>query len=138
MVAEELWNRKIECFLPLREVVSQWKDRRKRVQFPLFPGYLFVRVPIRERRLDIVKVTSVVRIIGFSAVPEPIPDDQIQAVKTLVFSTLPYDSYPYIVKGDRIEIIRGPLIRIEGNPHREEEYVPIYRLSRLNSAGHGV
>ncbi len=45
MVAEELWNRKIECFLPLREVVSQWKDRRKRVQFPLFPGYLFVRVP---------------------------------------------------------------------------------------------
>ena len=51
VVAEQLWQKEIECFLPLREVLSTWKDRRKKIQLPLFPGYLFVHVPIVERRL---------------------------------------------------------------------------------------
>ena len=38
VVAEQLWQKEIECFLPLHEVVSKWKDRFKKVQFPLFPG----------------------------------------------------------------------------------------------------
>ncbi len=114
VVAEQLWQKEIECFLPLREVLSRWKDRRKKVQFPLFPGYLFVHVPIQERRLDILKVPSVVRIIGFEGEPVAVPEGQLQAVKRLVFSTLPYDPYPYIVEGDRVEIVRGPLKGLPG------------------------
>lgn len=114
VVAEQLWQKQIECFLPLREVLSKWKDRRKRVQFPLFPGYLFTRVPMRERRLDILKVPSVVRVVGFQGQAEPIPDEQIQAVKTLVFSQLPYDPYPYLHEGDLVEITRGPLRGLVG------------------------
>jgi transcription termination/antitermination protein NusG len=113
-VAEQLWQKEIECFLPLREVLSQWKDRRKKVQLPLFPGYLFVHVPMKLRRLDILKVPSVVRIIGFNGEPASIPDTQIQSVKKLVFSTLLYDPYPYIAEGDRVEIIRGPLKSLQG------------------------
>jgi transcription antitermination factor NusG len=109
LVAEQLWLKEIECFLPLREVLSRWKDRRKLVQFPLFPGYLFVRVAVKERRLDILKVASVVRLVGLHGEPEPIPDEQIQAVQTLVFSKLPYDPFPYLNEGDLVEIIRGPL-----------------------------
>ena len=114
VVAEQLWQKEIECFLPLCEVISKWKDRRKKVQLPLFPGYLFVHVPIKERRLDILKVPSVVRIIGFEGEPVAIPEVQVQTVKRLVFSTLPYDPYPYIVEGDRVEIIRGPLKGLQG------------------------
>ena len=69
VVAEELWKKQIESFLPLREVISQWKDRRKKVQLPLFPGYLFVHVPLHEARLDILKVDSVLRIVGFNSQP---------------------------------------------------------------------
>ena len=114
VVAEELWQKDIEVFLPLRNVISKWKDRRKEVQFPLFPGYLFVNVPIRERRLDIIKVPSVVRIVGYENEPTPIPSDQISAVKTLVFSKLPYDPYPDIVIGDRVHVKRGPLRGLDG------------------------
>jgi len=114
VVAEQLWQKQIECFLPLREVISKWKDRRKNVQFPLFPGYLFVHVSIRERRLDILKVPSVVRIIGFEGEPAVIPEMQIEAVKRLVFTTLPCDPYLYITEGDRMEIIRGPLKGLQG------------------------
>lgn len=83
----------MEVFLPLHEKVSQWKDRKKMIQVPLFPGYLFVHVPLKDRRLDILKVNSVVRIIGFNSQPVWINEEQIQAVKTLVFSTLPLDPY---------------------------------------------
>lgn len=114
IVAEELWRRDLEVFLPLRIIMSKWKDRVKEVQFPLFPGYLFVNVEIKQRRLDILKVSSVVRIIGFNNQPIPIPTEQIKAVKTLVFSELPYDPYPDVAVGDRIRIIRGPLRGLEG------------------------
>jgi len=43
-----------------------------------------------------------------------IPETQVQDVKKLVFSTLPYDPYPYIVKGDRVEIVQGPLRGLQG------------------------
>jgi transcription termination/antitermination protein NusG len=114
VVAEELWQKDIEVFLPLRETVSQWKDRKKSIQLPLFPGYLFVHVPIWKRRLDILKLPSVVRIIGISNEPVPIPDEQVSAVKTLVFSELPYDPYPEIAEGDRVLVRRGPLRGLEG------------------------
>lgn len=113
-VAEQLWQKDVECFLPLQEVLSKWKDRYKKVQFPLFPGYLFVHVPIQERRLDILEVPSVVRIIGFEGQPTSIPEDQLESLKRLVFSTLPYDPYPYLEAGDSVEIIRGPLTGLRG------------------------
>lgn len=114
VVAEELWKRQIEVFLPLRNVLSKWKDRRKEVQFPLFPGYLFVKVEMDARRLDILRVPSVVRIIGFNNEPASIPSEQIEAVKTLVFSELLYDPYPDMVVGSRVRIKRGPLRGLEG------------------------
>ncbi len=114
VAAEQLWQKEIECFLPLNEVLSKWKDRYKKVQFPLFPGYLFVHVPIRERRLDILKVPSVVRIIGFEGQPTSIPEAQLESVKRLVFSTLPYDPYPFLEVGDSVEIIQGPLTGLRG------------------------
>lgn len=114
VVAEELWLRQIECFLPLQERLSRWKDRRKLVQFPLFPGYLFVHTDMDTRRLDVLKVPSVVRIVGFRGIPEPIPPSQIETVKSLVFNEIPLDPHPFIREGDRARILRGPLRGIEG------------------------
>lgn len=114
VTAEELWRRRIECFLPLREVLSKWKDRKKVVQFPLFPGYLFVNTDMSRRRIDILRVPSVVRVVGFNSLPEPIPKEQIQAVKDLVFHQLDFDPYPYLHEGDRVRVTRGPLRGVEG------------------------
>ena len=114
VVAEQLCRRNIECFLPLREVLSRWKDRRKRVQFPLFPGYLFVYTEISGSRLDIIKVDSVVRILGFNGKAEPVPAGQIESVKNLVYSKLPLDPYPHLAVGNRVRIIKGPLRGLVG------------------------
>ncbi|HYR91440.1 MAG TPA: UpxY family transcription antiterminator [Terriglobia bacterium] len=114
VVVGQLGEKNIECFLPLRETISYWKDRRKKVQHPLFPGYVFVHASIRERRLDILKVPAAVGLIESNGGPISIPEEQIQSVRRLLSSTLLYDPYPEVVQGDRVEVIRGPLRGVYG------------------------
>ena len=52
--------------------------------------------------------------MGFNSQPVPVSDEQIQGVKTLVFSTLEFDPYPYLTVSDRVEILRGPLRGLRG------------------------
>ena len=113
-VCEELQRRGIETFLPLREILSQWKDRKRRIQIPLFGGYVFVHVPIRQRRLDILKVPGVVRIVGLNNTPEPVPDAEIESVQVFLKTTIRYDPYPYLAVGRRVEIRRGALKGLQG------------------------
>src|SRR5690242_16541860 len=48
-VKGQLQERGIHCFLPLYHSVHQWKDRRKQVDVPLFPGYVFVNLDSHDR-----------------------------------------------------------------------------------------
>src|ERR1700736_4232703 len=48
-VTQEMEGQQISCFLPLYKSVRRWKDRRKQIELPLFPGYVFVHVALRER-----------------------------------------------------------------------------------------
>ena len=43
MVREQLERKKIDAFLPTITRWSRWKDRKKKIDWPLFPGYCFAR-----------------------------------------------------------------------------------------------
>jgi len=107
-------QRGIETFLPLMTRVSEWKDRRKRIEWPLLPGYCFARFTVNQR-LVILQSPGVVEIIG-SAVgrPEPIPDTEINALQHVIKSRLPYDPHPHLEEGMVVRVIRGPLIGLCG------------------------
>ena len=108
-----LIEKDIETFLPLREVISQWKDRRKKVLLPLFPGYLFIKSTL-EDRLIILKTPGIVRILGVTGSPIPIPDEQVDAIKKLIESKLPIDPYPYYNEGKMVVVVNGPLQGVVG------------------------
>lgn len=120
IVAEQLDLKRIECFLPLKNVISHWRDRRKSVELPLFPGYVFVHALIRERRVDILKIPGAVQIIESSDGPAAIPEEQIESVKRLVMSRVAFDPYAEVVRGDRVEIVRGPLQGVCGTLVRKK------------------
>src|SRR5919108_6069750 len=107
-VNSALCEKNIETFLPLREVVSQWKDRRKRVQLPIFPGYLFVNISL-QYRWDVLNTRGVVRILGVNGAPIPVPVEQIDAIRKLLGNKLKYDTYPYFIQGREVEVVNGPL-----------------------------
>ena len=96
----------IDVFLPLRERRSRWKDRVKRVQEPLFPGYCFTRFRHPDR-LRVLKAVGVVGLVGPSGEPEPIPDSEIEAIRTLARSRLGYELFPFLAEGTAVEVMRG-------------------------------
>ena len=80
-MAEQLGVREVEHFLPLYSSVRRWKDRRVTLDLPLFPGYVFVRMALRDR-LQVQQVPGVARLVGFDGTPAALPDEEIDALRT--------------------------------------------------------
>ena len=120
LVRDQLEKQGIEPLLPTVRRLSQWKDRKKEIEVPLFSGYCFVRFSQRDR-LPVQKVSGVVEVVGSGNRPEPIPDEEIEALKTLMTSVLPYDSHPYLHEGMQVEVVRGPLQGVQGILLRKEK-----------------
>jgi transcription antitermination factor NusG len=79
-VHEELQRRGIESFLPTIMEVRQWSDRKKKVEMPLFPGYDFVRIDLKER-VRVLEVDGVVKFVSIGdSRPVPVPDKQIESL----------------------------------------------------------
>ncbi len=111
----ELADRSIEVFLPMREILSRWKDRKKKIWIPLFPGYLFIHyVDTSAERYRILNIPGAVRFVSFNSQIVPVPQEQIDGVRRFLESHLAIDPYPYIKVGRRVEVIAGPLKGIKG------------------------
>jgi transcription antitermination factor NusG len=113
VVRDQLASKGIEAFLPTVTRWSRWKDRKKKVDWPLFPGYCFARFDPRER-LPILKSTGVVTIVAFDGEIVPIPDQEIDGIRRLVASDLQYDPVPLIREGTLVEVTHGPLKGVHG------------------------
>jgi transcription antitermination factor NusG len=111
----ELTDRRIEVFLPMREILRRWKDRKKKIWVPLFPGYIFVNhINTPENRFRILNIPGAVRFVGLEGHADPIPEEQIQYVRRFLESSIAIDPYPYMQVGSRVEVIAGPLKGIQG------------------------
>jgi transcription antitermination factor NusG len=115
-VRDRLTLKGVEAFLPTVERLRKWKDRKKLVEFPLFPGYIFVHIEKRPQSLlSVLKVAGVVRMLcTIPGEPDPIPNDQITSLQKLVENREALDPYPYLSEGQRVRIIKGPLAGVEG------------------------
>jgi transcription antitermination factor NusG len=113
VVRDQLMHQGIEPLLPTVKRLSQWKDRKKEVEVPLFSGYCFVRFH-SDQKMPVLKTAGVVDIVGGGHRPEPIPDEEITAIQTLMTSVLPYDPHPYLQEGMKVEVVRGPLQGVQG------------------------
>ena len=103
----------VDVFLPTIAKWSRWKDRKKKIDWPLFPGYVFARF-IPDERIGILKVDGVVQIISNNGILSPIPDEEIDSIRTLVDSELAFDPVPLIKEGDMVKVVHGPLKGVVG------------------------
>jgi transcription antitermination factor NusG len=112
-VAEQLTRKSVEHFLPLYNTVRRWKDRRVDLQLPLFPGYIFVRIALRDR-LEVLKAPGVVRILGLNGAPTEVPKEQVESLRLAFSEGLRAEPHPYLNKGRRVRIKSGPLAGWKG------------------------
>jgi len=113
MVREQLDRKGYEAFLPTIPKWSRWKDRKKKIDWPLFPGYCFARFDTQER-LPILKCTGVVSIVSYDGEIAAIPDREIDGIRRLVESDLQFDPCPLIREGSMVEVVHGPLKGVVG------------------------
>lgn len=111
-VAVRLQDKGVESFLPLYEEVRRRTDRKVVLQMPLFPGYLFVRIALRNR-LEVLVVPHVVRLVAFGAHPVSIPDQDIEIMRSALANRRAAP-HPYLQVGRRVRVIAGPFQGLEG------------------------
>lgn len=112
-VAEQLANRDVEYFLPLYNSVRRWKDRRVKLQLPLFPGYVFVHIDLRDR-LRVLEIPSIARLVGFDGHPAALPETEIDALRKGLDSGVIAVPHPYLTVGRHVRVKAGPLEGLQG------------------------
>ena len=120
VVREQLERKRIEVFLPTIRKWSRWKDRKKQIDWPLFPGYCFARFDPRDS-LPILKCTGVVTIVSFEGEPAPIPDHELAGIRRLIDTDLAFDPVPLIKEGAMVEVVHGPLKGVVGRLVQKKE-----------------
>lgn len=112
-VKEQLEHRLVESFLPLYDSVRRWKDRRVRLQLPLFPSYVFVRLALHDR-LQVLKIPGVARLVGFNGSPAALPESEVEALQRMAPTGLHLEPHRYLSVGRRVRVKAGPLAGLEG------------------------
>ena len=112
-VASLLQIKGIEHLLPKYRAKRLWCDRVKTLELPLFPGYVFCRLPEKVGPLA-VSTPSVIRIVSFGGVPYPLSEDEVLALHKMShgdFGALPC---PFQQIGQKVRIMEGPLAGVVG------------------------
>jgi len=132
-VALRLEGKGFEPFVPVRSLMRKWKDRKKLIDFPLFPGYVFVQMPLIRKR-EALRTPGIVRILGQGR-PESVDPQQIYAIRTITQAEFEYDPYPYLVPGMGVEVIRGPLKYVRGVlEEKKNKHRLIINLEMINNS----
>ena len=135
VVREQIERKHFDAFLPTITKWSRWKDRKKKIDWPLFPGYCFARFE-QEEALSILKCTGVVNIVSVEGKPAPIPDHEIEGIRLLLESHLQYDPCPLIREGMMVEVTHGALKGVVGRLVRKGAHARL--ILSVDLIGQGV
>jgi transcription antitermination factor NusG len=114
-VAAQFEEKNVHTFLPLLRQIHRWSDRRKTVEVPMFSCYAFVHIAqTTEERLKILRTSGVLAFVGNERQGTPIPDEQIDSLRTAISENLPCFPHAFISAGRRVRIRGGSLDGVEG------------------------
>jgi len=108
-----LEHKGVELFFPTYRSRRIWADRIKTLDLPLFPGYLFCRIPLNERN-RVTTIEGVVGLVGAGRQPIPVSDAEIDTIRTVSQSQLHTEPWPFLKIGQTVRVCHGSLSGIEG------------------------
>ncbi|QXV63859.1 UpxY family transcription antiterminator [Mucilaginibacter sp. 21P] len=112
-VEKLLSQKKIDCYLPLQKVIKQWSDRKKRVECPLFPNYIFINTTAHER-FDALNTEGVLRFVSFGGQPAVLSSTDIDAIRKIASYSVDIECEHGFEKGDYVIITQGPFSGMKG------------------------
>ena len=113
IVEDQIQRRGLETWLPLVPKLTRWSDRRKLINRPLFPQYLFVRCADTNRN-QAFGIAGMVRYVGNKGTASAIDSTELDAVREVLRRQLPCERYSSLAVGQRVRVVRGPLMGMCG------------------------
>ena len=113
-VHSALMNKDIESSLPLKAVIRQWSDRKKKVQIPMFRGYVFIKINLNIDKLNVLQTPGIVKFIHFKNQIPSIPEEQIFWLDALLSSESEINYETQYLLGVEAEVIAGPFKGLKG------------------------
>jgi transcription antitermination factor NusG len=125
-VASQLSEREIQYFLPVYRSVRRWSDRFVESDRPLFPGYVFVRLVLRDR-LRVLQIPGVARFVGFNGLPAALPEEEMDILRSALSPAAQVKPHPFLTVGRRVRITGGPFAGLTGvlKRHRNRVWVVV-------------
>ncbi|MBT4280988.1 MAG: UpxY family transcription antiterminator [Candidatus Marinimicrobia bacterium] len=114
VIDSELRLKGIESSLPLMTTIRQWSDRRKKVEVPLFRGYLFVKIELKTEKLSVLQTNGVVKFVDFNRNVVIIPEQQMYWLNQMVDSKLGLHPEQNLPIGSEVDVLVGPLRGLRG------------------------
>jgi transcription antitermination factor NusG len=111
-VAAHLNGLDMEHYVPCYTCVHRWKDRHVKLEMPLFPGYLFVHLPLQDR-MKVLAIRPVVSMVGRKSSPSPISDEEISGIRAAVEHGNA-EPHEYLEAGQRVVVTDGVMCGMEG------------------------
>ena len=109
-VAERLTDMGIVAYCPLITKVTQWSDRKKKVQLPLFNAYIFVNIADKDRNL-VFDIPGVVRYLFWLGKTAIVRENEIKAIQNWLSDPLAFDvSIETWKRGDTVKLESGPFM----------------------------
>lgn len=118
-VADKLQTHSVKCFLPCYSTIHRWKDRSVKLQLPLFPGYVFVQLALRDR-MQVLHTPGVVRLVGNGNTPVALPECEVEALREAADQKIPTEPHFFLDAGRRVRIVRGAFQGLEAILVRKE------------------
>jgi transcription antitermination factor NusG len=114
-VATELERKEVVVFLPLLKNKHKWSDRTRLVELPLFPHYVFVNIQqTLDARVPVLRTNGVTSFVGVRGLGTPVPDSEIESVRTMLDRGISFQAHPFLSIGQRVRILSGSLRGVEG------------------------
>jgi transcriptional antiterminator RfaH len=134
-VEKYLKDRGIICYLPLYKTLRQWSDRKKWVELPLFPSYLFVNVDERDYR-NVLNAPGALKYITFEGFAVEIKEKQIENIKWILSSDILAEPLnETIPEGSIVEVIKGPLKGLFAElVHYNNKKIVVVRIDQLDKS----
>lgn len=111
-VADRLLTRNIETYLPLYSAARSWNHRRMRVELPLFPGYVFVKMHITDRA-QVLAHSGIIRLVSFNSNAAALPEGDIERLRSSLAASRA-EPYPFLTAGKQVRIRSGPFAGLAG------------------------
>jgi transcription antitermination factor NusG len=113
-VLDALRRKGIECLLPVYLVRSQWSDRRRSREVPLFPGYVFCTLDLADRSTRAIPTPGAIRFVEFGCGPATVPPVEMRQIERIASAPESVVPWAYLEPGRQVRIEHGPFRGLEG------------------------